>query len=193
MTAHPAHANAALWSPHLQPGERLLWSATASTDMRKADVNRRRMVHGLAGVVSLVIGLMLLVRFVESLIIVTAQPSMLAAFTPLYVVFALAMLALSLWGFRRMTAKPPAAQHYAATQSRLIALDAAGALITEMPATDIDSVIASGRRATPDVYVLRKDDPHEDHVFPIEHIDRPLEAKAIIEETFLPAPEEATP
>ena len=184
MTASPD-----IWSAHLQPGERIVWSAAASPAMRKADQSRHRFIYGAIGAASLVIGLLLLVRFVESLLIVTAQPSMLAAFTPLYIVFALAMLALALWGFRRAAEKPPAAQHYAATQTRLLALDQAGALITQMPGAEIDSVIASGRRRTPDVYVLRKDDPKEEHVFAIEHIDRPLDAKAIIEETFLPTPE----
>jgi hypothetical protein len=156
--------------------------------MRKADLSRHRLIYGAAGCASLIIGLLLLVRFLESVLINAAQPSMLAAFMPLYIVFALAMLALALWGFRRMAEKSPAAQHYGATQTRLLALDHAGALLAHMPGAEIDSVIAAGRRRTPDIYVLRKDDPKEEHVFAIEHIDRPLDAKAVIEETFLPPP-----
>jgi len=179
-----------MWTPHLAAGERLVWSATASSAMRQADRSRHRLIYGAAGAASLLIGLLLLARFVESVIIVTTQPSILAAVTPLYIVFGLAMLALALWGFRRMGEKPPTATHYAATTSRLIALDTSGVVISEMPGAEIETIIASGRRRTPDVYVLRKDDPKEDHVFAIEHIERPLEAKAVIEETFLAAPSE---
>lgn len=176
----------AIWSPHLQPGERILWSATASAELRRADVSRQRLIYGAAGAFSLLVAVLLAVRFIESLAIVTSQPSMLAAFTPLYLVFALAMGALALWGFRRMSVRGPAAIHYAGTATRLLATDAAGQLIAQMQGTEIDSVLASGRRKTPDVYVLRKDDPKEEHVFAIEHIDRPIDAKSFIEDTFIP-------
>lgn len=181
-----------IWTPHLQPGERIVWSAAVSATMRKAHLSRQRLIYGVVGGASLLIGLLLLVRFVESLLIVTAQPSMLAAFTPLYLVFGLTMLALSLWGFRRMATPVSAASHFAATSTRLIALDASGALVQQMNGADVDGVIAAGRARTPDVYVLRKDDPKEEHVFAIEHIERPLEAKAIIEETFIPEATDAT-
>ena len=173
-----------LWTPHLSPGETLVWSGSASPALRKADANRSRMLFGLAGVAALVIALLLGIRFVDSLMIVTAEPSLLAAFTPLYLVFAVAMFALALWGFRRMAVKPPTAMHFAVTQRRLIALDKAGAIVDELPGADVEGVIAGGRRNTPDVYVLRRDDPKEERVFAMEHLDRPLEAKAIIEETF---------
>ena len=105
---------------------------------------------------------------------------------PLFLVFALTMAALALWGFRRMGARGATTTHFAATDSRLIALDAAGAIIDQMPGAEVADVVAAGRRRTPDIYVLRKDDPKEERVFSIEHIDRPLEAKAIIEETYIP-------
>lgn len=184
-------AAADIWTPHLQPGERIVWSAPVSVAMRQAHLSRQRLIYGAAGVASLLIGLLMLVRFVESLLIVSAEPSMLAAFTPLYLVFGLTMLALALWGFRRMATRASAAAHYAATSARLIALDASGAVLQEMRAAEVDSVIAAGRARTPDVYVLRKDDPKEEHVFAIEHIERPLEAKAVIEDTFLPLPDAA--
>jgi len=184
----------AMWLPHLAPGETLVWSASASPALRGADVRRSRMLFALAGVASLLIASLLGVRFVESLAINAAEPTMLAAFTPLYLVFALAILALAVWGFRGMLRSGPAPTHFALTSIRLIALDKAGAIVAEMLGAQIDGVIAGGRRNTPDIYVLRRDDPKEDHVFALEHLDRPLEAKAIIEETFAAyAPEEATP
>ncbi len=177
-------ASADMWSPHLAPGETLVWTASASPALRKADIGRRRLLFGATGLAAFLIALLLGIRFVDSLLIVTAEPSLLAAFTPLYLVFALAMLALSLWAFRRMGEKLSPATHFAITAQRLIALDRDGALVDEMPAADVDGVIAGGRRRTPDVYVLRRDDPQEERVFAMEHLDRPLEAKAVIEETF---------
>ncbi len=173
-----------IWTTHLAAGETLLWSASASPALRSADIRRSRMLYALAGVGSLLIAGLLGIRFAESVLINAIQPSMLAAFTPLYLVFALAILALAVWGFRGMLRSGPAATHFALTSIRLIALDKAGVVVAEMPGADIDGVIAGGRRKTPDVYVLRRDDPKEDHVFALEHLDRPLEAKAMIEETF---------
>lgn len=184
-----------LSTDHLAPGETLVWSGSASIDLRKAETSRRRLLYGLAGISSLVIALMLSLRFVESIAINAAQASMLAAFTPLYIVFALAMFALSLWGFRKMLQKLPAAAHFAVTSQRLIALDGSGAIVGQLPGAEIETVIAGGRRRTPDVYVLRRDDPKEERAFAMEFLERPLEAKAIIEETFPieAAPEEEDP
>lgn len=173
-----------VWATHLSPGETLVWSDSASSALRKADADRSRMLFGLAGAAALVIALLLGVRFIDSLMIVTAEPSLLAVFTPLYLVFAIAMFTLALWGFRRMRGNLPGPMHFAVTQRRLIALDAGGAIVDEMSGADVSGVIAGGRRRTPDVYVLRRDDPKEERVFAMEHLDRPLEAKAIIEETF---------
>ena len=102
------------------------------------------------------------------------------------------MAVLAYGSFRRLAAKPQKAQHYAATTTRLLALDAAGSVVGEMQSADVGGVIAGGRPQTPDIYVLRRDDPKEEHVFALEHIDRPLEAKAIIEETFAQPPSEAS-
>lgn len=185
MTASPS-----IWTPHLKPGERLVWSADASQALRRADLSRQRLIHGAIGGFSALVAILLAVRFVESTLLAITAPSMLAVFTPLYLVFSLTMGALALWGFRNMRARPPAATHFAITDARLIALDDQGSVIDEMPAAEVDSVVAGGRRRTPDVYVLRKDDPDEKRVFAMEHIDRPLEAKAIIEETYLLTPDD---
>ena len=181
---------AAIWTPHLQPGERIVWSADASPALRRADLTRQRLIYGGAGAFSALVAVMLAARFAESMILVSAAPSMLAAFTPLFLVFAITMAVLAFSAFRKMARPSPTAMHFAATDTRLIALDTAGAVIDEMPKSEADSVIAGGRRRTPDIYVLRKNDPKEERVFAIEHIDRPLEAKAVIEDAYLP-PEDA--
>lgn len=175
-----------IWAQHLQPGERILWSADASPALRRAEQTRQRLIFGGVGAFSLLVAVLLAARFSESMRVTSAQPSLLAAFTPLFLIFALAMAVLAVSSFRKMWRPSPRAVHFAATEARLIALDATGAIIDDLPKTEVDSVVAGGRRRTPDIYVLRKDDPQEKHVFAIEHIDRPLEAKAILEQAYLP-------
>ncbi len=178
-----------MFTPHLQAGEHIVWSATASKARLRAARQRVRIVSGLSGVAAAVISLLLAARFVESLGGYATNDIAASLLVPLYGIFALAMAALAFGSFSRLAVKPPPATHFAATNLRLIALTPAGALADELAATDIDSVIAGGRAASPDIYVLRRDDPNDRHAFAIEHIDRPMEAKAIIEETFLlPAP-----
>lgn len=182
-----------IWTPHLQPGERIVWSADVSLALRRADINRQRLIYGGAGAFFALVAIMLAARFAESLMQATTTPTLFAALTPLYLVFALTMGALALWGFRKMSMRAPAAIYYVATDARLLSLDASGAIVGELQKAQVDGVIAGGRRRTPDIYVLSKDDPDEKRVFAIEHIERPLEAKAMIEDAYLPPPEEPSP
>ncbi len=177
---------ASLWTPHLKPGERIVWQAEASQALRTADLSRSRMIAGAIGGGSAIAAVLLAIRFFETIFPVHPLPSLGAAVAaPLYAAFAIALAALALWGLRNLNPKPPAASRYAATDRRLISLNADGAVVDEIAGTEIDGVVVGGRRRTPDLYILRKDDDKEARVFAIEHVDRPLEAKAIIEETFL--------
>jgi len=191
VSAAPA-STGDIWTPHLRPGERLVWSASVSADLLRATCRRRATVALAWGLVAAVLAVFLGLRFLESVGGYATANMGASLVTPLYGAFALAMAVLAVGCFQRLAAKPQAAQHYAVTGARLLALDASGAIVSEMQGADVDGVIAGGRPQTPDIYVLRKDDPKEAHVFALEHIDRPLEAKAIIEETFT-APEKATP
>jgi hypothetical protein len=187
------NAPADIWAPHLQPGESIVWSASTSADLLRA-TRRRRMTVALAwGLVSAVLAIFLGLRFLESVGAYATANIGASIITPLYGAFALAMAVLAAGMFARLGARPQAARHYAVTRARLLALDASGAIVDEMPGADVDGVIAGGRPQTPDIYVLRKDDPKEDRVFALEHIARPLDAKAIIEETFQPQPAGAGP
>ena len=181
-----------IWSTHLRPGERIVWSATASVTRLRAARQRVRLIAFGSGLAAGLIAILLAVRFFESVTAYATNDIAASLLVPLYGVFALAMAALSYGSFARLAVKPPAATHFAATNPRLISLSAAGTIADELPADDIDSVIAGGRTAAPDIYVLRRDDPNDRRAFAIENIDKPLEAKAIIEETFLePAHEQA--
>lgn len=187
MSTAPA-SKGDLWTPHLRPGERLVWSASVSADLLRATRRRRATIALAWGIVAAVLAVFLGLRFLESVGGYATANMGASLVTPLYGAFALAMAVLAIGSFARLGARPQAAHHFAATSSRLLALDASGAVVNEMPGADIDGVIAGGRPQTPDIYVLRKDDPKEAHVFALEHIDRPLEAKAIIEESFAPPP-----
>jgi hypothetical protein len=187
------NAPAGLWTPHLQPGERLVWSASTSADLLRATRRRRITVALISGSAAAILAVFLGLRFLESVGGYATANIGASIVTPLYIAFALAMAVLAVGCFQRLAAKPQAAQHYAATSKRLLALDASGAIVSEMQGAEVDGVIAGGRPQTPDIYVLRKDDPKEEHVFAVEHIARPLEAKAIIEETFAQPPAAAAP
>lgn len=183
-------AAADIWSAHLRPGEQIVWSAEASETRLRAARQRTRLLALVSGLAAGIIAILLAVRFFESVGAYATHDIAASLLVPLYGVFALAMAALSFGFFSRIAVKPPAATHFAATNQRLISLSPAGAIADELSAAEIESVIAGGRPAAPDIYVLRRDDPNDRHAFAIEHIDRPLEAKAIIEETFLEPPHE---
>jgi hypothetical protein len=172
------------FAPHLREGEHIVWSAEASADRLRAAQQRRQMIALGSGLFAAVIALLLAVRFFESVSGYATNDIAASLLVPLYGVFALAMAALAYGSFSRLAARPAIATHFAATSQRLIALLPDGSVAAELPAAEIDSVIAGGRASNPDIYVLRKDDPGDRHAFAIEHIDKPLEAKAIIEETF---------
>lgn len=184
--------NGDIWARHLQPGEQLVWSASTSAALLRATRQRRVIVALLSGSAAAIVAVFLAMRFFESVGGYATADIGASIVTPLYGAFALAMAVLAVGCFQRLAAKPQAAHHYAATRTRLLALDASGAIVSELQGAQVDGVIAGGRAQTPDIYVLRKDDPKEEHVFAVEHIDKPLEAKAIIEETFVQPPSEAS-
>jgi hypothetical protein len=184
----------ALWTSHLKPGESLVWSASVSPALVKAARDRARLIGLGSGIACTLITVLLAARFLESVSAFGTADIGASLLTPLYLVFTIAMAALALWGFRNMRAKLPATAHFAATNLRLLALDPSGAITDELAAADIDGVIAGGRPSSPSLFVFRKGDDKDERTFPIEHIERPLEAKAIIEEHFLePAAVEPAP
>ena len=173
------------FTPHLHPGERIIWSASISPRLVGTDFARQRMIAILTFVPSLIVSALLAVAFLGAIAPRdTINPDAMLA--PVYFAFALAIATLAVAQlFKLALPKQPEAAHYAATDQRLIALDASGAVTAEMPAAEVGEVMAGGSR--PDLAVLRRDEDSEAAAFPIRFIDRPLEAKAIIEEAY-PAP-----
>jgi hypothetical protein len=88
----------------------------------------------------------------------------------------------------RLNPKLTPAIQYAATAHRILAADAAGAITDEIDAHDIAGFILGGRRSAPDLFALRSHDDLNVKTFAIEHIESPLEAKAVLEEQFLEQP-----
>lgn len=179
-----------IWAPHLAADERVIWSASVSEKLIRADLARQRLIAIGIFVPAAIVAALLTVVFLGTIAPTPAiNPNGMLA--PIYIAFAIAIgiLAISQL-FKLARPRRPEAAHYAATAKRLIALDPAGAITAEMPAAEIGDVIAGGAR--PDLVVLRRDENSEAPAFPIRFIDRPLEAKAIIEETFpQPSPAEA--
>ncbi|MDP3739027.1 MAG: hypothetical protein Q8R02_16655 [Hyphomonadaceae bacterium] len=176
----------AFWTPHLHPDERIVWRADASTKLRRAEVSRRRTVAILLGLASIVLSGAFGYKLYESLFIANATPNLgTAVGAPLYAALALTFAVVFLAQLGRLNPKLPASVRFAATSTRLIALDASGAVVDEVDTHDIAGLILGGRRSAPDLFVLRKHDDTNVRAFAIEHIERPIEAKAIIEEHFL--------
>ena len=173
-----------IWTFHLHPDERIIWSASISARLVRADLARQRLLAILTFLPSTIVAALLSVVFLGSIAPRDhINPDVMLA--PIYFAFALAIAVLAVAQlFKLARPRQPEAAHYAATSQRLIALDASGAITAEMPADEIGDVMAGGSR--PDLAVLRRDEDSQAPAFPIRFIDRPLEAKAIIEETFVP-------
>lgn len=173
-----------IWAPHLAAGERIVWSAPVSAKLVAGDILRQRGIAIAIFIPSAIVAALLAVVFMGA-IAPTPMINPNAMLAPVYFAFAAAIAVLAISQlFKLARPRQPEAAHYAATTTRLIALNAAGAIASEMPAAEIGDVMAGGSR--PDLVVLRRDEDSQAAAFPIRFIDRPLEAKAIIEETFLP-------
>jgi hypothetical protein len=175
----------AIWSRHLEPGEQLVWQAGASPKLLRAVAARRRRWAALM----LLVSLTLAGAFGWKLYDTSFQNgvfTMAAGFAiPLYAALALTFVAVAIGQIQRIAHKPPAPRSYGMTNHRLIALNAAGKVIDQVDSQEIAGVIVGGRRTAPDLFVLRSHDDTNVRAFTIEHIDKPLEAKAMIEEQFL--------
>jgi len=179
-----------VWSKHLKPGERLLWEASASEKLRRAETGRRRGAAILIGFACLVLAAAFGWKLYESFLPGPAQPNLGAAVAiPLYAALALTFLAVFIAQLGRLNPKLTRAVRYAATDARLISADAKGALVDQIDVQEIAGVILGGRRSAPDIFVLRTHDDVNVRTFAIEHIDRALEAKAFLEEHFHAAEE----
>jgi hypothetical protein len=180
-----------IWMPHLQDGERLVWQAEASPRLRRAEIGRRRLAAVLIGLASAVLAGAFGYKLYESIFPGHSQPNLAAGVAaPLYAALALTFAAVFLAQLTRLNPKLSTAIRYAATSTRLIALDAAGAIVDQIDVQEIAGLILGGRRSAPDLFVLRSHDDLNVHAFSIEHIDEPFEAKAIIEEKLLEQPHE---
>ena len=177
------------WQSHLQPGEQIVWRAEASQRLRRAEIGRRRTVAILLGLASVVLAIAFAWKLYESLFIHNATANLgTAVGAPLYAALAITFAVVFAAQLGRLNPKLSASVRYAATSTRLIALDAAGAVVDEVDAHDMAGLILGGRSSAPDLFVLRKHDDTNVRAFAIEHIETPLEAKAIIEDHFLEEP-----
>jgi hypothetical protein len=171
------------WNKHLKPGERLLWEASASEKLRRAEIGRRRFAAILIGLACLVLALAFAWKLYESIQPGQHQPSLGAAIAvPLYATMGLALLAVFIAQLGRLNPKLTRAVRYAATDARLISVDSQGRIVDQIDVQEIAGVILGGRRSAPDIFVLRTHDDLNVRTFAIEHIDRASDAKSFIEE-----------
>lgn len=177
------------FTPHLRDGERLIWSAAISDRLVRSEQARQRLIAIGVFVPSTIVAALMSAAFLGSIAPRDAiNPDAMLA--PIYFAFALAIAVLAIAQlFKLAFPRGPEATHYAATSERLIALDASGAITAEMPASEVGEILAGGPRL--DLAVLRRDEDSEAAAFPIRFIERPLEAKAILEDAY-PAPDGGT-
>jgi hypothetical protein len=130
-------------------------------------------------------------RFYESVFPDRPQPGLaVAVAAPLFLMFGLALAILSFFMFRKLLKPPtPDADHYAITNTRLLALDHAGALVDEMPGAEIAGAIFDNDRRPSELHVIRSGE--DQRMFFIEHLPDLPAVKARIQQQF-PAPEETT-
>jgi hypothetical protein len=177
------------WHSRLKPGETLVWSADASPRLRKAEIARRRGLAALLAFVSLVLAAGFGWKLYETISTPNVSADLGAAIaSPLYGVLGLTFLVVALAQLGRLNPKLTAATHYVATSHRILAADDAGAITDEIDAHDIAGFILGGRRSAPDLFALRSHDDLNVKTFAIEHIEAPLEAKAVLEQQFLEQP-----
>lgn len=174
---------------HLREGERIIWSATISERLVRAEQARQRLIAIGTFIPSTLVAAMLGSVFLGSIAPRdTASPDAMLA--PVYFAFALAIAVLAISQlFKLARPKQPDATNYAATNERLIALDASGAIAAEMPANEVGDILAGGPRM--DLAVLRRDEDSPAAAFTIRFIELPLAAKAILEDAFPALPPEA--
>lgn len=181
-----------IWTPHLEAGERVLWSDSVSADLVKASLNRRRLIAGVTGLAGTILAALLIFRALESFFPAQAlPPGAMNVFGPIYAAFGAAMAVYAVGCFMRLNPKPPAAAHFAVTDRRIIAAASSGKVVDTLPAAAFDGVRAIEISRATSLVVSRKDDEVEKNALLIQFLARPLEAKAVIEETFTPAGEAA--
>lgn len=173
------------FTSHLRDGERLIWSASISERLVRADQARQRLIAIGVFIPSTLVAAMLAAAFLGSIAPRDAfGPDVMLA--PIYLALSLAIAVLAISQlFKLARPRRPEATSYAATSERLIALDASGAIAAEMPAGEVGDILAGGPRL--DLAVLRRDEASPAAAFTIRFIERPLDAKATIEDAY-PAP-----
>ena len=158
---------AAIWKSHLKPGESIVWAESFSPAVRKADNDRTRLSTGGFAIGSGLLAIVGLYRFYEATFH-QQDPSNLSSAVagPLYLAFGVALGILSFFLFRKLKLPPPDADHYAITSERLLAADAAGKLVDQMPGAEIEGFIFD-ERSPNEMHVMRRG--HDDMFF-IEHL-----------------------
>jgi hypothetical protein len=176
--------DATLFTPHLKPGEQIVWSSAESRAMLKASHDSQRLPRLGLAIVSGIIAIALGYRFAEAAFSWSNQPDLSSAVAaPMYVVFALALAVLAVFSVLRVVRAPPQPVLYAATSQRLLAIDAAGRLTAEIAGADIAGVERMDRPNRTHLLVTARTGA-EPSAFSINNIDNAAAVAAMIQTTF---------
>ncbi len=180
----PVTAGDAMWTPHLQPGETLLWRGASSPVIRKAHFLRKRAFNAGLTLVTALLAALAGYRFYEVLAH-DGAPNIASGFAaPLYVAFAIAMGVAAImfaWGFMALGSPYLENESYAATNLRLLAADDEGRLVDEVAGADIAGAdLGEGKRPT-HLFIQRAS---AGRAFVMSHIEDAGAVKALIQTTF---------
>jgi hypothetical protein len=176
-----------IWTPHLKPGERVLWSASFSQAIRTADRARTRRSAAIVAAASGVLAVFAGYRFYEAAFLGQGQPDLSAAVAaPLFLAFGAALAVLCFFMIRKLKLPLPDADHYAATSLRLLAVDGKGKLVDEMTGADIAGAVFDNDRRPTELHIIPRDG--DERMFFIEHIENLPAVRARIIDIFPEAP-----
>jgi hypothetical protein len=158
MDPSPLNATT-LFTPHLQPGETLLWSARYSGKLRRAYRARALTRQLLLALAAAAVALIAAYRLFETLTNSASQAELAAAaIIPLYVAFGLTAACLCVFLLLRLKPEPAHADHYAATNLRLLALDPAGQLADQIAGADIGGAVFDKREPPRVLHIYGRDE-----------------------------------
>ncbi|MEP7211023.1 MAG: hypothetical protein ABI740_09325 [Alphaproteobacteria bacterium] len=178
---------AALWSPHLQPDERVLWQVPVVEARYLAEQSRQRKLGVIVMAASIVAAGMFAVSLMEMMASTNGSAALTASLNrvlllPIYCLAILACLVIAGGQISRFNLRHPAAAAYAVTSARVLAIDGNGALIDQIEGSEIAALDLSGPDNASNLTVRRK--AGAGARLSIAYVDHAAEAKSAMEEAF---------
>jgi hypothetical protein len=176
---------AAIWRSHLTPGEKIVLSGAESRAMLAADHRQRRTAWFWLGLICAVLAIAATLSFLAAAFNSSPEPNLANNLAgPLYLAFGLSLGVASVFFVIRAGSPPPEPGRFAATNLRLVTIDASGRVTAQMAGADIASVQLVDRIDTASVIVTGHERNENTPLFSVHNIENAAALKAAIESTF---------